>query len=54
MKQFILNIFWILFIAFVFMMVFKRIEDTNRRCVVGIEKIESILKSGEVIEYESN
>ena len=54
MKNLIQNIIFILLAVSIFFIVLKRIEETNRKCTVGIERTESILRSGEVIEYESN
>lgn len=54
MKNLAQNIIFILLAVTIFMVVIKRIEETNRRCTVGIERIEQILRSGEIIECESN
>lgn len=48
----------ILFFVVIFVLsmyiILSKIEQTNSRCVISVENIEKILKSGEIIEYESN
>jgi len=54
MKNIAQNIFWIVITALVLYIVLSKLEVNTTRCVLSVEQIEKILKSGEVIEYEIN